>query len=90
MKKGFSILLYLSLTLIIFSSCKDKIDKAPSQKQFVWEALNYWYFWQADVPKLVDNKAFFKNDQAYHDYLIGFQDAEGVFEDLLFYSGKFW
>jgi C-terminal processing protease CtpA/Prc len=94
MKKRFHLFTTLLVIALIFWGCDDNstgstVEEAPSQRQFVWEALNFWYFWQADVPELADNKEFFDSEQAYHDYLMGFQDAEGVFEDLLFTPENF-
>ncbi|WP_234572560.1 S41 family peptidase [Rhodohalobacter sp. 614A] len=90
MKKVFSISLAL-LFLSTLLSCKDsstgsddEIEEAPQEKQFVWEAMNYWYYWQEQVPKLSDNKSFFENEQDYHNYLMDFNHPEGVFEDLQF------
>lgn len=94
MKKRFHLFTALLAITLFFWGCDDNstgsnFEEAPSQKQFIWEALNFWYFWQADVPKLADDKEFFDGKQAYHDYLMGFQDAEGVFDDLLFTPENF-
>lgn len=90
MKKVLTISLIL-IFLSTFLSCQNNstgsnsdVDEAPQEKQFVWNSMNYWYFWQEDVPELADDMGFFDGEQAYHDYLMGFQDAEGVFNDLLF------
>lgn len=59
-----------------------QVEEASAQKQFVWNAMNFWYYWQADVPELADN--YFADDQAFHEYLNGFSDAEAVFNALLY------
>lgn len=95
MKKFFSTSLILLLSIAVWG-CKDNssgpdsdITEASQVKQFVWNAMNYWYYWQADVPELADDMAFFDDEQDYHDYLMGFADAEAVFEDLLFNDENF-
>lgn len=58
----------------------DEVEEASAEKQFVWNAMNYWYYWQGDVPELADNH--FENDQAFYEYLNGFSNAEAVFNAL--------
>ena len=55
---------------------------ASSQKQFVWSAMNFWYYWQQDVPNLADDR--FSSNQELQNYLLGFEDAEAVFNELLY------
>lgn len=57
-------------------------EEATAEKQFVYNAMNYWYYWQGDVPELADD--YFENNQAKQDYLSGFSDAEAVFNALLY------
>ena len=57
-------------------------EEASAEKQFVYNAMNYWYYWQGDVPELGDN--YFDTDQAKQEYLMGFTDAEDVFGALLY------
>jgi C-terminal processing protease CtpA/Prc len=57
-------------------------QKASAQRQFVWNAMNYWYFWQADVPKLADNHKYFSSDQAFQKYLSSFNSSKALFSDL--------
>ncbi|HEX6983106.1 MAG TPA: S41 family peptidase [Balneolaceae bacterium] len=59
-----------------------EIDEASAKKQFVWNAMNYWYYWQGDVPEL--SKEHFADEQAFQDYLKGFEDAEALFNALLY------
>ncbi|WP_340104160.1 S41 family peptidase [Rhodohalobacter sp. 8-1] len=94
MKPRFHLYTALLAIILLLWGCSDTstgptVDEASSQKQFVWEALNYWYFWQTDVPKLADDKDFFDNNQEYQNYLMGFQDAGNVFDDLLFTPENF-
>lgn len=70
-------------------SCKDnstspepEIEEASAEKQFVWNAMNYWYFWQTDVPDLADDR--FSDDQAFQNYLMDFTDEEALFNELVY------
>lgn len=62
-------------------------EEASAQKQFVWNAMNYWYYWQGDIPELGDN--YFSDDEAFHEYLNGFSDAETLFNSLLYVEDDF-
>ncbi|HET6527770.1 MAG TPA: PDZ domain-containing protein, partial [Balneolaceae bacterium] len=87
---------YLLLTILIAfiaGSCSDSptkppvVEEASAKKQFVWEGLNFWYYWQDDVPELRDNH--FESDQAYQNYLMGFADAEALFDELKYSEDRF-
>lgn len=64
------------------TNSSEEVEEPSSQKQFVWNAMNFWYFWQDDVPDLADDR--FSSDEDFFEYLNGFTDAEAVFNDLLF------
>lgn len=52
---------------------------------FTWNALNLWYFWQADVNELDDN---FDNEQdEFYTYLNRFADPADLFDNSLRFSG---
>lgn len=102
MKKYF--LLFLSLGLFV-SACKksdddltppDGIDPDPSAnvvvQDFMWKAMNFWYFWQADVPNLSDTK-FANTAQGkaeYTEFLSSESDPGKFFDDnLLFTEDRF-
>lgn len=79
---------YIWIVLLVVSlwGCRDDpttpdIEEASAQKQFVWNAMNFWYYWQGDVQELDDN--YFSDDAAFHEYLNSFSDAEAVFNALL-------
>lgn len=57
-------------------------EQASAQKQFVWNAMNFWYYWQSDVAELGDN--YFNSDQEFQNYLIGFTSARALFENLVY------
>ncbi|MFM1807527.1 MAG: hypothetical protein RLZZ242_252 [Bacteroidota bacterium] len=60
---------------------KDKVDESlkdesVDQQDFIWNAMNIWYFWKSQTPDLSENR--FKNLQEYLDYLKGFSSAESM------------
>ncbi|WP_445664019.1 S41 family peptidase [Fodinibius sp. AD559] len=55
-------------------------EEASAEKEFVWDAMNYWYYWQGDVTELGDD--YFDNDTDFNNYLKDFSDAEALFESL--------
>ena len=94
------LLLFLSIGLIL-TSCKksdddltppDGIDPDPvanvDVQDFMWKAMNFWYFWQADVPNLADSK--FQNTtegiKAYTEFLASESDPGVFFDDMLLFS----
>ncbi len=53
---------------------------------FIWEGLNFWYYWQENVPNLADTKT---NDaDAYFDFLNRY-GPEDFFESLLHPDDRF-
>lgn len=78
----------LALLFVFFISCKNDDDHRPSASvsvnDFVWKALNLWYFWQADVPDLGDEH--FASDQEYRDFLAG-KSPDDLFYSLLYQYG---
>ncbi len=54
---------------------------------FVWKAMNLWYFWQADIPDLADDR--FGSDQEYTEFLQANSDPSGLFADLQFPEDRF-
>jgi len=64
------------------STGPDPTEEASAQKQFVWNAMNYWYYWQGNVPELADD--YFSNDQDFQTYLKNYRDAEALFNGLLY------
>lgn len=87
----------LLIAAFVFAGCSDSsnptgsgngnVEPASAQKQFVWNAMNYWYFWQGDVPDLADNR--FADDAALQKYLKGFSDAKSLYENLLYSDDQF-
>jgi C-terminal processing protease CtpA/Prc len=80
------------ISILIVAGCSDhsspvgphhRGEQASQKRHFVWNAMNFWYFWQADVPKLADNHSYFDNDQDFQDYLKSFDKPKSLFQDLL-------
>jgi C-terminal processing protease CtpA/Prc len=87
MKK--TLLLFLGLILFIVS-CSDKDDDfVPEVKpladivvqDFMWKAMNFYYFWQQDVPNLADTK--FKTNDEYRTFLASVEEPGDFFNTKL-------
>ena len=92
---------YLSFALIlafVMGGCSDDSgptdpdppsggEEATAEKQFVYNAMNYWYYWQGDVPALADNR--FGSDQEKQDFLMDYSSAEALFNDLQYVEDDF-
>lgn len=90
MKK--SVFFLLLLLLFACKEDKDDIINIPVSKNieiedFVYQAMNYVYYWQEDVPDLADNR--FGNDKEYIEFLQSFDDPEDLFNNLKFESDRF-
>lgn len=61
-------------------------------QDFMWKAMNFWYFWQQDVPDLADER-FENNSQGVADYtaFLASEENPGAFFDnkLLFSDDRF-
>ena len=49
-------------------------DAGVHVQDFMWKAMNFWYFWQADVDNLADNK--FSNTPEGSELYTTFLDSE--------------
>ncbi|QLG43918.1 S41 family peptidase [Costertonia aggregata] len=56
-------------------------------QDFMWKAMNLWYFWQADVTDLADTR--FNNDEDYTNFLRSEDNPEDFFKKLLFTEDRF-
>lgn len=83
----------LALLTLLLSGCSRDNDPAPAPKpsgetnainDFVWKAMNSWYYWQPNVPKLADN---FKNSAEYSSFING-KTPDGLFYSLLYDYGN--
>ncbi|RRQ48223.1 carboxyl-terminal protease [Maribacter algicola] len=63
------------------------VDPLPSAnvpvQNFMWKAMNFWYFWQADVPDLGDNR--FTDSESYTEFLQSVEDPGAFFDNKLLY-----
>ena len=91
MKKIHKLLLIVFLSLSITGCFNDDIDDNPATNaeinDFVWKALNLWYFWQQDVDDLSDTR--FSSNEDYSNYLNSFDSPEALFETVLFNEDRF-
>lgn len=78
------------VTLLLLSCSRDN-DRVPapntetnSVNDFVWKAMNSWYYWQPNIPKLADN---FKNSAEYLPF-INSKTPDGLFYSLLYDYGN--
>ena len=88
---------FLFLTGIFFItlvSCKDEDDSIAFREydfeieDFIWEALNTYYYWQDTVPDLADNR--FNSQKSYASFLSqSNENQEQLFESLLFDKDRF-
>jgi len=87
MKKTLALAILLFLGTFTFLSCQDDYDdiEVPNTlkiNDFIWKGLNLYYYWQADVPNLSDNK--FRNQGELNSFLTNYSSPEDLFSDLLF------
>ncbi|WP_296144696.1 S41 family peptidase [uncultured Flavobacterium sp.] len=87
MKKTLALAILLFLGTFTFLSCQDDYDdiEVPNSlkiNDFIWKGLNLYYYWQADVPNLSDNK--FRNQGELNSFLANYSTPENLFSDLLF------
>lgn len=83
--------------ILLLNSCSRDNDPVPSPSpspnppvaanavnDFVWKALNSWYYWQPNVPRLADT---FKNSAEYTSFING-KTPDGLFYSLLYDYGN--
>jgi len=57
-------------------------ERLKPENDFVWRALNSWYYWQKDVPNLRDD---FRNSKEYPSF-INFKKTDVLFHELLYHD----
>jgi len=85
--KKFHVLILLLTGLFILQSCDTSTSAtdggeitASEEKQFVWNGLNYWYYWQDRVADLADSR---KDDKrAFSQFLNVYDDERELFDHL--------
>ena len=85
---------FLAILAILCFSCNndDDVVLTPSSddvtvQDFMWKAMNLWYFWQAEVPDLADTR--FTSNQEYTEYLQAKPDPADFIESLRFSEDRF-
>ncbi|MDD5150813.1 MAG: S41 family peptidase [Flavobacterium sp.] len=86
MKTKLKIVILLFLAFFTFQSCHDNDDVSTvpdnlEVQNFIWNGLNLYYLWQADVPNLADDR--FATQTQMNDFLSGYPVPENLFESLL-------
>ena len=103
MKKFPKFLLVFIAFGLFFTSCDlddlipDKYKPEPPKtaedypvQNFMWQAMNAYYFWQQDVPDLADDRFDGIEDPAYVDFLAQDEDpADFYYNRLLFLEDRF-
>ena len=56
-------------------------------QNFMWRAMNLWYFWQQDVEDLADNR--FNSEKEYQDYLAETSDPDLFYKSLQVEEDRF-
>ena len=80
---------------ILFSSCDkddDNVSFNPTSsdvtvQNFMWRAMNLWYFWQAEVPSLADDR--FSTDQEYTEFLAATPNPTDFYNSIQFSEDRF-
>lgn len=72
----------VALLLSVLNSCSDDdVALQDEVNDFVWLAMNQFYFWQSGVPELDDNIASSRN--SLNQFLNQYTSPESLFSDLL-------
>lgn len=81
-----TLFLFVFLAAFTLQSCQDQDDTGNpvdiDVQNFIWNGLNLYYLWQADVPNLSDTK--FANQKELNTFLYGYPKPETLFESLLY------
>lgn len=88
-------ILILSVLFLAMGCSKDKdflipdsLDPDPDAgaevQDFMWKSMNYWYFWQANVPDLADDR--FSTSEDYTDFLLSEAEPGSFFDNKLLHS----
>ncbi|SFR31206.1 C-terminal processing protease CtpA/Prc, contains a PDZ domain [Robiginitalea myxolifaciens] len=86
------LLLFVGLALLACSKDDDNLNPGGPNpggqnldtQDFMWKAMNLWYFWQGDVANLADDR--FSTDQEYTEFLASESDPALFFNNRLRFS----
>ncbi len=79
------VLTAITILTLLFTSCTTNDDGVPQNLEindFIWKGLNLFYFWQADVADLADDR--FATQSELNSFLNTYPDPENLFESLLY------
>ena len=87
--KKFLLFIFLLPAFLILQGCDpgtsaNEVDEitASEERQFVWNGLNFWYYWQDRVPDLADER---KDDiRSFNQLLNEPNDERALFENLIY------
>ncbi len=90
-----SILLAVTILTLLTTSCSNDdmttqtatVELNSEVNDFVWKAMNHWYFWQQDTPALAETQD--DDIDEYYNYLNGFSSSKDLFESLKFSADDF-
>ena len=85
------LLLFLGLSTLLISCNKDDDitingpgGTSVNVQDFMWKAMNIWYFWQSDVADLADDR--FPTNEEYIEFLASELDPADFFDNKLRFS----
>ncbi len=87
------VMLFLGLGILATGCSKNDDDSGPDVadnlvvQNFMWQAMNQWYFWQEEVPNLADNR--FATTADYEAFLATESDPADFFNSILFTEDRF-
>lgn len=83
MRKIFIVLLaFISLLTISCNSNEEQALQNLEVQDFIWKGLNLFYFWQANVPDLADDR--FTDQNELNSFLSAYPNPEDLFDNLLY------
>jgi C-terminal processing protease CtpA/Prc len=79
------------IVVLVFTACSKDPDSDSKEattpdeiNNFVWKAMNSWYYWQSNVPDLSDSKI--TSTTAYNNFING-KTPDALFYSLLYQRG---
>lgn len=88
------LLLFLGSIMLVVSCTNDDdggglnpISNDVTVQNFMWQAMNIWYFWQQDVPDLADDR--FSTNQEYTEFLQATPDPLDFYNSIQFNEDRF-
>ncbi|SFU55747.1 Peptidase family S41 [Pustulibacterium marinum] len=79
------IICFLAIAALVLS-CDDRDDNISTYtssaevEDFIWKGMNFWYFWQADVADLADDR--FSSNTEYNNFITSFDSPSSLFYNI--------